>query len=485
MQIRLKNIGIIKDSTLTLDGLTVITGKNNSGKTTVGKTLYAMLDAVSDLQEKGWIDRSSYVERQLNTVEMTLMEGFRLFNQEATPEFSKYPALCTMLFDDFDMRIPWKEMEEYAHKVEEELREIDSSLMDPYRRERRIRRFDEKAKVWRIDRVPGNFNIQRQQALEILEQTFTALNRDPELIDYARESINQTLRTEFSGQIQPVRAPNVVSLVDLSEAGENSPVYFHFSVKDNSLVNDGDPVFWSIPVKKAYMVDDPFILDAPVRRPLLRNSSREMEDSILDLSRIQPHNQKLRQALREPATVNIFEQTVLDEDLKTIKAQMDSVVSGSFEFSNESDYYIQNGAKIKLSNMATGSKMFSIIKILLEKGKLDRTAMLILDEPEAHLHPQWQNAFAEVIVLLVKELGVHVLLTTHSPNFMLALDAHMRKHSLTDRTNFYQTEAIKGGFVQYQCVNDDMGRIYDDFLRYLSEMKELRDRCLYGGEAER
>ena len=54
MQIRLKNIGIIKDSTLTLDGLTVITGKNNSGKTTVGKTLYAMLDAVSDLQEKGW-----------------------------------------------------------------------------------------------------------------------------------------------------------------------------------------------------------------------------------------------------------------------------------------------------------------------------------------------------------------------------------------------------------------------------------------------
>ena len=61
MQIRLKNIGIIKDSTLTLDGLTVITGKNNSGKTTVGKTLYAMLDAVSDLQENGWIDRSSYV----------------------------------------------------------------------------------------------------------------------------------------------------------------------------------------------------------------------------------------------------------------------------------------------------------------------------------------------------------------------------------------------------------------------------------------
>ena len=34
MQITLDNIGIIKNSTLTLEGLTVITGKNNSGKTT-------------------------------------------------------------------------------------------------------------------------------------------------------------------------------------------------------------------------------------------------------------------------------------------------------------------------------------------------------------------------------------------------------------------------------------------------------------------
>lgn len=52
MQIKLENIGIVKDSTIALDGLTVITGKNNSGKTTVGKTLYALLDSVCNLQQK-------------------------------------------------------------------------------------------------------------------------------------------------------------------------------------------------------------------------------------------------------------------------------------------------------------------------------------------------------------------------------------------------------------------------------------------------
>ena len=44
MQIKLENIGIVKNSSIELNGLTVITGKNNSGKSTVGKTLYAIID---------------------------------------------------------------------------------------------------------------------------------------------------------------------------------------------------------------------------------------------------------------------------------------------------------------------------------------------------------------------------------------------------------------------------------------------------------
>ena len=122
--------------------------------------------------------------------------------------------------------------------------------------------------------------------------------------------------------------------------------------------------------------------------------------------------------------------------------------------------------------------MFSIIKMLLNKGEIDNTTMLILDEPEAHLHPKWQNAFAEIIVLLVKELNVNVLLTTHSSNFMLALDAYMRKYEIAEKTNFYQTDILGDGFVQYRCVNNDMGMIYQDFLQYLSEVKMLRNKYL-------
>lgn len=64
MQIRLKNIGIVKDSTIILDGLTVITGKNNSGKTTVGKALYSLLDAVANIQRKAENDRCVYSKNE-------------------------------------------------------------------------------------------------------------------------------------------------------------------------------------------------------------------------------------------------------------------------------------------------------------------------------------------------------------------------------------------------------------------------------------
>lgn len=47
---------------------------------------------------------------------------------------------------------------------------------------------------------------------------------------------------------------------------------------------------------------------------------------------------------------------------------------------------------------------------------------------------------------------------------------------------FYQTDSIENGFVQYTCVNDDMGKIYQDFLQYLSEVKMLRNS--YIGEIE-
>ena len=42
---------------------------------------------------------------------------------------------------------------------------------------------------------------------------------------------------------------------------------------------------------------------------------------------------------------------------------------------------------------------------------------MILDEPEIHLHPEWQLAYAELIVLLEKKFDLSIVVTTHSRDF--------------------------------------------------------------------
>ena len=46
MKLKLNNIGIIDKADIKLDGLTVIAGENDSGKSTVGKVLYALIKTI-------------------------------------------------------------------------------------------------------------------------------------------------------------------------------------------------------------------------------------------------------------------------------------------------------------------------------------------------------------------------------------------------------------------------------------------------------
>ena len=62
---------------------------------------------------------------------------------------------------------------------------------------------------------------------------------------------------------------------------------------------------------------------------------------------------------------------------------------------------------------------------------------MVLDEPEIHLHPEWQIIYAELIVLLQKFFDLTILLTTHSPYFLRAIDVFAVKYEVRDKCKFY------------------------------------------------
>lgn len=118
-----------------------------------------------------------------------------------------------------------------------------------------------------------------------------------------------------------------------------------------------------------------------------------------------------------------------------IKEELTDLMSGEFKKDERDHYYFdKNGKRIELINTATGIKTFGIFQVLSQNGWLNKNSVLILDEPEVHLHPKWQLKMAETIVKLVKT-GVKVLVNSHSPYMIEALQRYSDLASV--KSDFY------------------------------------------------
>lgn len=110
--------------------------------------------------------------------------------------------------------------------------------------------------------------------------------------------------------------------------------------------------------------------------------------------------------------------------------------------SSEWEYRREDGKlNIRLADCATGIKSFSVLNILYERGVLDNRTLLVVDEPEVHLHPQWIFEYAKILVRLNRRLGVRLLITTHSPDMLNALKRVADVDQIPD-LRFYLAEQV-------------------------------------------
>lgn len=62
MKLNIKNFAKIKEADIVIDGITVIAGENNTGKSTVGKVLFSVFNALSDIDQKISEERLKEIE---------------------------------------------------------------------------------------------------------------------------------------------------------------------------------------------------------------------------------------------------------------------------------------------------------------------------------------------------------------------------------------------------------------------------------------
>ena len=125
--------------------------------------------------------------------------------------------------------------------------------------------------------------------------------------------------------------------------------------------------------------------------------------------------------------------------------------------------------KLNIVNYSSGMKTFYLIKSLLEKGVIRENGTLILDEPEVHLHPEWQLNFAEIIVLLQKEFGLHILINTHSPYLVEAIDIFSKKNGINNSVKYYLAKN------DIKDVTESIDEIYEQMYVPLNRLEELAE----------
>ena len=400
MLFEVENIGKVKYGRLKMRGITVLAGNNSTGKSTFGKALFCMFNAFRES------DKTIMRERRNSIVDII----FR-FNRRPIMRPARIDDLADSILDKMD----------YPPEIQKIIQDaIEQRIIIP-------REIDDSANMlFKKICDYGRINDKQIQKM-ILEQYLTG---------------------EFDGQVTHVNSSQQKGTMSLlfKDQQYNLAAYMN----KNECIDYTDNV--SI-LNRAFYVDTPFIMDV-FNQYKFRPHPNEYN-----------HRNQLLECLRSTNNdSNISEKVISKESLKSVLEHINSTVPGDFDKTESGNLGFREPGldqPLELANVSAGMKMFLIIKRLLETGAIKERDVLILDEPEVHLHPEWQIKFAEALVLLQKAFDLTILLTTHSPYFLRAVEVFsIKQGNANDRCDYYHLKNNEEGYCHAQDVMADTDEIY-------------------------
>jgi len=152
-------------------------------------------------------------------------------------------------------------------------------------------------------------------------------------------------------------------------------------------------------------------------------------------------------------------------DESYIYQNIEQIIKGKVYYDNNQEdiFFIKEEFEnpLLMDKTSSGIKMFGFFQILLLNGSIKEGTVLVLDEPEVHLHPKWQLEMAKIIVELVKN-GVKILVNSHSPYMIEALQRYSELEKVN--SDFYLAE---DGYINK--VNDSNAQTLEKIFEKLAE----------------
>ncbi len=471
MKLFLDNVGVVKSSTIQLDGLTVITGKNSSGKTTIGKTIYSLLSAGTNLKSAFEDSKKRYIISRLIKIERILQLRRLRFSTIITSNIEidkKHEILIKLLNHEF-MNFSLDKLIEFFLEINDILLTLTIDDYLNYVIDYRKNDLNDKS----FSSIKENFENWKKQALEICTVTVKFIDDENAFYNFTKDRTKAFLNHEFNNQIKPVKYEEEFSTIKLYD---NEFCIFNLLIENKNVFKFDEESSFAYPYDRCIYIDNPYVIDNLEKYNVLRHSLHgpyisDEDNSIISSKNIKNHDEILCELFLNDDVQNFFDYSELQFKLGETLEYINKIVPGEFSETPDGYFYVKDGTSLSVKNLATGSKMFFIIKKLLINGLIDERTMLILDEPESHLHPEWINKFAEILILIVKNIRVNVLLTTHSPNLLLALDVYSRKEKISNEAHFYLAEKLEDEYFSYiKNIDNNIGEAYSHLSLPLVEM---------------
>lgn len=428
IELNIRDFRAIKEADIALNGITVVTGINGCGKSSISKFLYYALKYANDYEGMA----TEYLNRKLisihNLCEIMVQEVAR-FSTEKDIWKKKRWIEPTLVEKDLYLRA---------------VKRVTNTLFEIYQKE--------------------------------LEQTVSSRNR-------IRSILVSTLNLQEAGEKEIVELLQTLYEVieNLFEKAisfvENRPYHllenrlewtFKEDWKDIELKEYGDRLVGNdlttvpIPhiVQKVVYIDTPMIVGTDNLWP--QNPHWDDLAALLNME----EKQECRKELTEVIKSEILHGEVSVED---------GLADNSFIYTRE------DGKQFNLLECATGIKSFSIIQLLIKNGFLNEHTLVILDEPEAHLHPQWIVEYARMVVMIHKAIGTKFFIASHSTDMVSAIRYIAEKEGCLKPLSFYLAEEDTENPYQYiyKELRTNIEPIFDSFNKSFDKIEQYGESTGY------
>lgn len=428
MQLKISNVGKIENATIDVNGITVIAGENNAGKSTIGKTMFAIFNSMNNMDEKIAQERKNRIRNIING----LLKGKIMQNiGTISDRRRRINIISTKLLDEIMEYLDSEEVDTLEAYLRKQISE--TTIFD-------------------------NHEDEEEFVTECAAKVEALLAISDKRV--MTEVVTRWFGRVFEGQISPLWEEEIESEIEI--VIKDKKILYHF--KENTCISLETEV--NI-LHQAFYIDNPFIVDE--MSSYIISSDNIMKNYLLNSL----------QTVSEDIYENIFDAVAAKEKLAEINEISTEVIDGDIEKNQDGEYCFKSNnyaEPLNVVNMSTGMKSFALIKRLLESGNLKEKDVIILDEPEIHLHPEWQLLYAKMIVLLQKQFDLSMIITTHSPYFLDAIDVFSAKYNIADRTKYYLAENTGNTSVLHDVTNN-----IDAIYKKLSDPMQMLENLRYNG----